>query len=73
MEALLNHYSAVPHRNYFRNMIVSIGSYTDGSVAGAVDDFFREWRDRFAEQAIPGYYELYIYHNCAHDDDPLPT
>ncbi|RYP25004.1 hypothetical protein DL765_000232 [Monosporascus sp. GIB2] len=71
IEALPDHYSAFPHRNRFRNMIESIGSYTDDSVAGCVDDFFREWRDRFAEPAVSGYDKLYVYQNYAHDDEPL--
>ncbi|MCJ1269497.1 hypothetical protein MMC22_009389 [Lobaria immixta] len=71
VEALPDDYSAFPHRKYFRNQVESIGSYTDDSVADAVDNFFREWRDRFAEPAISGYDELHVYQNYAHNDEPL--
>ncbi|RYP14706.1 hypothetical protein DL766_009595 [Monosporascus sp. MC13-8B] len=42
IEAFPDHYSAFPHRNHFRNMIKSIGSYTDNFVANVMDNFFRK-------------------------------
>lgn len=71
VEALPDDYSAFPHRKTFHNQIESIAAYTDDSVADAVDDFFREWRDKFAEPAVSGYNELHVYQNYAHDDEPL--
>ena len=71
VEALPDDYSAFPHRNNFHNQIEFIGRYTDDSVADALDDFFHEWRDRFAEPAVSGYDELHIYQNYAHDDETL--
>ena len=71
VEALPDDYSAFPHRKQFRNQVEGIGAYTDDSVADAVNDFFREWRDRFAEPAVSGYDQLNIYQNYAHGDEPL--
>lgn len=71
LEALPDDYSAFPHRSKFRNQIESIGRYTDDSVADVADNFFRGWRDRFAEPAISGYDKLQIYQNYAHGDEPL--
>ena len=71
VEALPDDYSAFPHRKNFHNQIETIAAYTDDSVADAVDDFFREWRDTFAKPAVSGYSELHVYQNYAHDDEPL--
>ncbi|KAL4405425.1 hypothetical protein CABS03_13607 [Colletotrichum abscissum] len=48
-----------------------IGSYTDDSVADAVNNFFAEWRDKFAEPSSSGYDKLYVYQNYANEDEPL--
>ncbi|KAK2014653.1 FAD-binding domain-containing protein [Colletotrichum eremochloae] len=71
VKALPDDYSAFPHRNHFENVIESIASYTDDSVACAVERFFREWRDRFAEPSSSGYDKLYVYQNYANKDEPL--
>lgn len=71
VKALSDDYSAFPHRDHFENVIESIGSYTDDSVADAVNNFFAEWRDRFAEPSSSGYDKLYVYQNYANEDEPL--
>ncbi|ETS86542.1 hypothetical protein PFICI_00370 [Pestalotiopsis fici W106-1] len=71
VEALPEDYSAFPHRKNFQNQIESIGVYTDDSVAEAVDDFFREWRNTFATPEVSGYDGFYIYQNYGHGDEPL--
>lgn len=71
VEALPDDYSAFPHRKAFRNQVESIASYRDDSVAIVVNDFFREWRDRFAKPAVSGYQKMHIYQNYAHGDEPL--
>ena len=71
VEALPEDYSAFPHRKQFRNQVEGIGAYKDDSVADAVNDFFREWRNRFAQPTVSGYDQLNIYQNYAHRDEPL--
>ena len=71
VDALPDDYSAFPHRNYFNNQVESVGTYTDDSVADAVNNFFKGWRDRFAQPAISGYDDLHIYQNYGHGDEPL--
>ena len=69
--ALPDDYSAFPHRHNFRNQVESVARYTDDSVADAVNDFFRGWRDRFAKPAVSGYDKLQIYQNYGHGDEPV--
>lgn len=71
VEALPEDYSAFPHRKAFRNQVESIASYRDDSVASAVNDFFRDWRDRFSSPRVSGYKKFNIYQNYAHGDEPL--
>ncbi|KAL9095872.1 MAG: hypothetical protein Q9165_001869 [Trypethelium subeluteriae] len=69
VQAHPDNFTAFPHRQTFRNQIEGIGAYTDDSVAQAVDNFFLDWRSKFA--AVDGYDQLYIYQNYAHGDEPL--
>ncbi|KAK2037944.1 FAD-binding domain-containing protein [Colletotrichum somersetense] len=71
VRALADDYSAFPHRDHFENVIESIASYTDDSVADAVEGFFRKWRDIFAQPSSSGYDRLYVYQNYANEDEPL--
>ena len=67
--AIPSHSSAYPNRGYDNIRQIIGATYSDDSVADAVDENLRTLRN--ACEATSGYDEFRVYQNYAHGDEPL--